>query len=654
MKIKNLFFNSFLAFLSFSCLTSVSLVAQTPEYYFMSSSTVTGNYFPFASFGTSGDHVQLLYHPSDFNTTPVAGMIDTIYFYTWPSWTSNSPVTYTDLTVKIGTSAVSSFASSNWITGLQTALPAQTKTYTGLTAGQWFAIPLDNPVSYDGTSNLVIDVSQTAYTNNGIIILIDYNSSAQNRRIYGTTGTTSGTADDEQYSFGFHVSPSLTDAGMSAFTAPTGSFCPGSEPVSVIIQNAGYTTIDSMELHWTANGVPQPTVHYTGTLIPTINPGPGQSSDTVTLGNYSFPVNTPVTIKAWTALPNGDTDTLNTNDTIVKIFRAAHFHVSADDSSICPFTQTILHLIPDTGYQEAIIGWQSSLNGISWTNISGSNNVNHATGDLTNETWYKAKISGLANCFSDSLKITLLPRPAVNLGNDTAICQGQSITFNAQNPGDQYLWNTGAVTQSITTTDSGSYSVTVTNGLNCFTKDTIHLAFMPNPHVDGFNFIPQFYDQLGQVKFSLLVPTAVQSCKWDFGDGTPESTDTTPTHTFPVNGGVFTVSVTVYNECDSYKVSLPIQINTETGIVKIAEPGDLVNIYPNPSTGLVNIQTEKDNFIQEVFIYDRLGRQVLQNSFGMRQTNQVKVNTGDMASGVYLIQVKTKKGWSTRKFDLMR
>src|SRR6185436_4721899 len=45
----------------------------------------------------------------------------------------------------------------------------------------------------------------------------------------------------------------------------------------------------------------------------------------------------------------------------------------------------------------------------------------------------------------------------------TTFCQGGSVTLSA-NSGTNYLWNTGAVTQSIVVSASGNYTVTVTSG----------------------------------------------------------------------------------------------------------------------------------------------------------------------------------------------
>ena len=81
----------------------------------------------------------------------------------------------------------------------------------------------------------------------------------------------------------------------------------------------------------------------------------------------------------------------------------------------------------------------------------------------------------------DSINILILSTP--NLGNDSTLCQGNSVVLNAGNPGSTYLWNTGATTQTITVNTSGTYYVTCTSG-SCVLTDTMNLNFVPLPIVD--------------------------------------------------------------------------------------------------------------------------------------------------------------------------
>lgn len=59
--------------------------------------------------------------------------------------------------------------------------------------------------------------------------------------------------------------------------------------------------------------------------------------------------------------------------------------------------------------------------------------------------------------------VLVLYQPSVFLGNDTTILLGQTLVLDAGNPGSGYLWSTGAVTQTLPVSISGTYWVNVSN-----------------------------------------------------------------------------------------------------------------------------------------------------------------------------------------------
>jgi GH18 family chitinase/PKD repeat protein len=83
----------------------------------------------------------------------------------------------------------------------------------------------------------------------------------------------------------------------------------------------------------------------------------------------------------------------------------------------------------------------------------------------------------------DTLTVTLGAGLTIALGNDQNICTGSSITLDATNSGASYLWNTGATTQTISTSNAGSYNVTATDGNGCVGKDTIIIGLNSLPTV---------------------------------------------------------------------------------------------------------------------------------------------------------------------------
>ncbi len=79
----------------------------------------------------------------------------------------------------------------------------------------------------------------------------------------------------------------------------------------------------------------------------------------------------------------------------------------------------------------------------------------------------------------------VLPTPSVNLGPDLTFCPGiNSHDFNAQNPGNNYIWQDGTNTATYNAIAPGNYSVTVSNGL-CQDIDSVTIY----PHTGFTNLI---------------------------------------------------------------------------------------------------------------------------------------------------------------------
>lgn len=82
---------------------------------------------------------------------------------------------------------------------------------------------------------------------------------------------------------------------------------------------------------------------------------------------------------------------------------------------------------------------------------------------------------------TDTIQIFSYSQP--DIGSDTSICQGQNLTLDAGNPGSQYLWSTGAITQTINVNASGIYWVDVTSG-PCSFRDSITVTVVVVPQPD--------------------------------------------------------------------------------------------------------------------------------------------------------------------------
>ncbi len=113
----------------------------------------------------------------------------------------------------------------------------------------------------------------------------------------------------------------------------------------------------------------------------------------------------------------------------------------------------------------------------------------------------------------DSTKI-VVEKPSVSLGNDTAICQGDTIKLSAGNTFAQYLWSNNAVTSSINVTAAGNYWVKVTSAKGCKASDTINLNINPKPLITTIN------DSICKGDTAILSASGGNKYLWSTGDST--------------------------------------------------------------------------------------------------------------------------------------
>ena len=69
------------------------------------------------------------------------------------------------------------------------------------------------------------------------------------------------------------------------------------------------------------------------------------------------------------------------------------------------------------------------------------------------------------------------------MGEDTAICIGEIITFDAE-VGEIWLWNNGEDTKTTNANTADDYSVTVTDENGCVNYDTILLGIHSLPDLE--------------------------------------------------------------------------------------------------------------------------------------------------------------------------
>ena len=132
----------------------------------------------------------------------------------------------------------------------------------------------------------------------------------------------------------------------------------------------------------------------------------------------------------------------------------------------------------------------------SWSPTTGLSNPNihNPIATVSSNTTYTVTATNTYCTYTDTVGITILQTPTVNVGSDTAYCEGDAISIDANvtspysSASLSYLWTTNAVldtsnwvsytTEDVSVTSSsgtdyiGDYILTVTNPLGCSSADT--------------------------------------------------------------------------------------------------------------------------------------------------------------------------------------
>ncbi len=131
----------------------------------------------------------------------------------------------------------------------------------------------------------------------------------------------------------------------------------------------------------------------------------------------------------------------------------------------------------------------------SWPNGDNTSTTNHLAPGLNLamvEDYNGCRAFAIAQIGFD------FPSPIINLGSDTSACINAPYLIEAGQGFETYLWNSGQTGSSIIATNSGMYSVLVTNTKGCQSFDTININFVScsitnNPQTSNSKSIINIY-----------------------------------------------------------------------------------------------------------------------------------------------------------------
>lgn len=257
--------------------------------------------------------------------------------------------------------------------------------------------------------------------------------------------------------------------------------------------------------------------------------------------------------------------------------------------------------------------------------------VSNDCGDVTATEEVSTGVLPMA-VFSSNLNSDCVPLTAffTDLSGGTDITEwfwefpgGTPATSTSENP--QVFYDTpGLYDVTLTVTnDLGSNTTTYSNHI-------VANAF-PNANFE--------FDIMDNVVTFTNTSVGGNTFTWDFGDGSPTTNETNPTHTYNSNG-IFSVTLIASNlSCANVQSEeLFIDFSADEEVLK----NELINVYPNPAIDVLTVELA-DNLQEEVTLrlYDVQGRMWRQQIVTIGNKGQMEV--ANLASGVYILEISTEK-----------
>jgi len=247
---------------------------------------------------------------------------------------------------------------------------------------------------------------------------------------------------------------------------------------------------------------------------------------------------------------------------------SGNFYTSSKTISVTVNAKPIAPTITPSGATTFCAGGSVTLSSSAGTSYLWSTGATTQSIAVTASGSYTVQVANASGCLSSAsvpTTVTVNAKPAaptITPSGLTTFCAGGSVTLTST-AGSGYLWSTGATTQSIAVTTSGSYTVQVTNAAGCLSLASAGTTVTVNPKPAAPTISTSGSTTFCEGGNVTLTSTAGSSYLWSTGATTQSIAVTT--------SGTYTVQVT-----------------NASGCLSLASAGTTVTVNPKPATPTIS------------------------------------------------------------------
>ncbi len=296
-----------------------------------------------------------------------------------------------------------------------------------------------------------------------------------------------------------------------------------------------------------------------------------------------------------------------------------------------------------------------------WTGIPGSpgtRNINNIPAG-----GQPLQVSDVRACIIyDTIVVPETEKLMLDAGENQVICNGQTAHLDAGEGWMKYQWtkNGGklAATQTITTTQTGTYIITVWDENNCTAKDTVIVSI--SDQLFNANFLvpaeADVNDTLVLIEYSNPSPDSVQ---WDIPGAFAVILDEYPLYWLKAEqmGAHELKLIAYFNECISdIKKEVVIKGTHKKAVAPqhdsiVTQPEKrMMKLYPNPADKYVTVFIQKEAEERGVLtIYNMAGKPLFQEQLPAKKKIIRGITLDGYKPGMYLVETRLTTGKIVRK-----